>query len=272
MYDLNPHQPSTRTTPKHEGTAGKTEPAQPAHRLDTRPYTGVGSNQDDMLNIVVRSERHIAMKARSKRKPEQPGTLNLITLYGDQSRNADMPCHKSLGILGALTTAFLLANLGVARAQYSYRLNSTDNDTITITSYKGSGGALTIPKQIDGKTVTGIGNSAFDKEQKTLICCPLNRNGGVTIPDGVTIVANSAFAECMSLTNVTIPASLAKIGGFAFMYCTSLKTVCFKGDAPIVEEFAFCCNGGEQSTIYYLAGTKGWGATFGDRPTKVWKP
>src|SRR5262249_39456890 len=25
-------------------------------------------------------------------------------------------------------------------------------------------------------------------------------------------------------------------------------------------------------TVYYLAGTKGWGPTFGGRPTKLWNP
>ena len=26
------------------------------------------------------------------------------------------------------------------------------------------------------------------------------------------------------------------------------------------------------ATVYYLAGTTGWGATFGDRPTALWQP
>jgi hypothetical protein len=45
--------------------------------------------------------------------------------------------------------------------------------------------------------------------------------------------------------------------------------VFFKGDAPFLEgisvfDYAY------QATIYYLAGTVGWGPTYGGRPTALW--
>ena len=52
--------------------------------------------------------------------------------------------------------------------------------------------------------------------------------GEITIPSSikvndteysVTIVGNSAFEDCISLTSITIPNSVTSIGGFAFFYC-----------------------------------------------------
>jgi hypothetical protein len=152
----------------------------------------------------------------------------------------------------------------------------------------GRGGSYTIPASVtnienwvfplteikvdpSNSAYSSVDGVLFDKGQKTLVRCPLNKAGSVTIPSGVANINGGAFVECTSLTNVTMPASVTNIGEFAFTFCTGLTTVCFNGDAPSVGDFAFCCNGGERSTVYYLPGTKGWGAVFGDRPTKLWK-
>jgi hypothetical protein len=71
------------------------------------------------------------------------------------------------------------------------------------------------------------------------------------------------------LTNITISASVTHIGDFAFSGCTSLSKVYFQGNAPSMGKNVF--NGDTDATVYYLPGTTGWGATFGGRPTAVWK-
>ena len=51
----------------------------------------------------------------------------------------------------------------------------------------------------------------------------------VRIPDGVTIIGESAFEGCTSLESVTIPASVKSIGFCVFENCTSLNDVKYGG-------------------------------------------
>jgi hypothetical protein len=122
-------------------------------------------------------------------------------------------------------------------SSYTYWVNG--DDTVTITGYSGPGGAVAIPSTLYGLPVTSLGDYAFYN------CTSLT---SVTIPDSVTSIGDYAFYNCTSLTSVTIPDSVTSIGDWAFFNCTSL------------------------TRVYYLAGTTGWGATFGGRPTALWKP
>lgn len=86
---------------------------------------------------------------------------------------------------------------------------------------------IVIPAKHNGKPVTAIGSSAFERE--TDIVC-------VVVPDGVT-VESSAFAGCTSLKAAKLPEGTV-ISDNAFMGCTSLETVECNGVLR-VEMFAF---------------------------------
>lgn len=96
---------------------------------------------------------------------------------------------------------------------YTY---TTNNGTITITGYTGSGGAVTIPSTINGLPVTGIESGAFSLS-------PILT--AVTIPNSVTRIGDWAFEQCTGLTSVTIGNGATNIGVRAFYYCTSLTNV-----------------------------------------------
>jgi len=101
----------------------------------------------------------------------------------------------------------LLALLGLpARAQAQFDC-ATNNGTITISGYTGSGSDVDIPSTFTGLPVTGIGNSAFNN-CTTLI--------SITIPESVTRIGDNAFSGCTNL-ETTYPMS----GGQEWKLCSA---------------------------------------------------
>ncbi len=96
----------------------------------------------------------------------------------------------------------LLALANSAQAQFTYSMN---NGAISIASYTGAGGAVTVPGTINGLPVAGIGSNAFEN------CSNLT---SVTIPDSVIDIGAGAFANCGHLTDVTIGSPVTIIGAF----------------------------------------------------------
>ena len=83
-----------------------------------------------------------------------------------------------------------------------------------------------------------------------------NGSGGdVTIPSGVTIIAN-AFERCGSLTNVTIPSGVTIIGASAFEHCTNLTSVSIPSSVIAIEMFAFFDT--NLIDVYYAGSESQW--------------
>ncbi len=59
------------------------------------------------------------------------------------------------------------------------------------------------------------------------------------IPDGVTSIADYAFAECDSFTSITIPDSVTSIGEGAFAGCSSLRSITIPDSVTSIGEGAF---------------------------------
>lgn len=65
----------------------------------------------------------------------------------------------------------------------------------------------------------------------------------VIIYDGVTHIAEEAFAYCRNLADVTIPSSVTSIGAMAFIMCDSLRFVQIPSGVTMIGELAFAwCN------------------------------
>jgi hypothetical protein len=131
------------------------------------------------------------------------GLVNGTTYYYEVAGQSD----------GGMVYSFVESATPVPPPPYTY---TTNNGTITITGYTGSGGAVTIPDTINGLPVTTIGSGAFQNYSSLT---------NVTIGTNVTSIADSAFAYCTGLTNVTIGTNVTTIGDYAFDGCTSLNSI-----------------------------------------------
>jgi hypothetical protein len=166
----------------------------------------------------------------------------------------------SIGIY-AFIECSSLTNIAVDAANPNYRSTNGvlfDKDQATLIQYPSglTNSSYTIPS-----SVTSIGFAAFGG-------CP--RLTSVTIPNSVTSIGDLAFS-LTSLTSVTIPDSVTNIGAEAFQFCSSLANIIFSGNAPLVDGVAGSADStvfqGESGTVYYYAGTTGWGSTYGGWPT-----
>ncbi|HUD45718.1 MAG TPA: leucine-rich repeat domain-containing protein [Candidatus Baltobacteraceae bacterium] len=144
-----------------------------------------------------------------------------------------MKKNRLLSLLKLALPVFLAASFAV-QAQFTYTTNS-DGETITITGYGGSAGALTIPASFDGMAVTGIGTHAFDDNFSLT---------SLTIEEGVNSIADYVFFDCANLASVTLPNSLAIIGPAAFFDCKSLGSVMVPNGVTNIANsaFGFCLN------------------------------
>jgi hypothetical protein len=134
-------------------------------------------------------------------------------------------------------------------------------DSVTCVGPYAFSGCTSLTSVIIGNRVTQLGDWAFKS-------CTVLTN--VTIPDSVTVIGEGAFWSCAGLTRVTIPSGVSSIGSCAFSFCAGLTGVYFKGNAPGMGLDVF--NGDNNTVVYYLPGTAGWGSTLAGRAAVRWEP
>ena len=129
---------------------------------------------------------------------------------------------------------------GVSDNGFVYTVNGT---TATITAYRGTATALTVPLRIEtaagssgttatGYDVTAIGNTAFAGNAGLTSVTMQggatgtgNNSSGTTAATGLLTIGDRAFYGCPSLTTVTIPATATSIGNQAFSDCPALTAL-----------------------------------------------
>lgn len=89
-----------------------------------------------------------------------------------------------------------------------------------ITSYNGDGGDVVIPETINGETITGIGDYAFDYDEiSTLVT-------SVVIPATVETIGTLVFNGQVTLESVTFLGRCEEVGYYVFNDCNSLEIYC----------------------------------------------
>jgi hypothetical protein len=131
----------------------------------------------------------------------------------------------------------VLANRAFALQYGDFTYTVHADNTVTITTYTGAGGAVVIPIIINDMPVVGIGGYTLYRE-------------GVYYYYG-------AFYNRTNLTSVVIPNSVTRIANWAFYYCANLTTAYFLGNAPSMGSNVFE-NCASNFSICYTAGATGF--------------
>lgn len=113
----------------------------------------------------------------------------------------------------------------------NFYYNENSDGTVTVTAYAVNDAAeLEIPYELEGKTVTAIGESAFSYTEQ------LRR---VAIPDSVTEIGRNAFSGCTALEEVTLSKNIKEIPYSCFYGCKSLKKLEIPEGVASIETGAF---------------------------------
>ena len=140
---------------------------------------------------------------------------------------------------------------------YTYVILS--DGTVEIRSYTGHRSYITIPDKIEGREVSSIGESAFEKQHGLR---------QVKLPKYLKKIQRNAFAGCSNLISMQIPDTVTIIGEKAFYDNVRLSSVSFGKDSELAEVRGFAFgNCGKLSTIdlpsklAYIDGSAFFGAT-----------
>ena len=143
-----------------------------------------------------------------------------------------------VSVLAAVTAAGLVpveSAAGEADGQqahisgdYSYTVKA--DGTAEITGYSGSGRDITVPGELEGHVVTGIGRQAFRAKNNIV---------SATLADGMTYVGAGAFRQCKKLVCIKLPDSLEKIGAGAFTGCVKLENIEVPDGITVIEDSTF---------------------------------
>ena len=103
-----------------------------------------------------------------------------------------------------------------------------------LTDYRGVGGSVAVPAEVDGVPVTGIASSAFDGAREQIT--------DLTLPGSLERIS-SAFMGCTGLTNVTLMDGMTAVGANAFNGCASLTDILLPGTLRYIGPGAFAGTG-----------------------------
>ena len=148
-------------------------------------------------------------------------------------------------------------------APFTFEILDEENKIAQIVDYNpprtgssSDGIDLTIPAELDGYQIVGIGDNAFKLQRKLKT---------VVISEGITYIGVRAFSSCDGITRLVLPETLTSIGNRAFSNCKGLLTVTLPASLTSLGEnpFALCENlievisEGETYTVISILRTTG---------------
>ena len=113
---------------------------------------------------------------------------------------------------------------------YTYRVTDEKLKTAEITAADGAANGFTVPAELEGYTVTSIGDKVFFCNTEITY---------VKLPDSVKAIGNYAFSGCIGLERAQLPDTLSDIGEGCFMSCTSLVEIDLGEAVKVIPEKCF---------------------------------
>lgn len=107
------------------------------------------------------------------------------------------------------------------------------SDCLTLTGINNTKefSSLTLPSTLNGKTVTAISDSAFEKESSSLY-------KNMIVPASITSLGASAFADCSELP-ITVEGVITKLGEATFSNCGLLSKIKLGGEMTSIPYMSF---------------------------------
>lgn len=126
--------------------------------------------------------------------------------------------------------------------EYMLKTDDDGNKCVMIISYNGSDKNVILPESINDMKVICIDTGVFSHKDWIET---------VKIPESVTVIEDSAFAECIGLKEITLPKNLTEVGQFAFAGCIGLKQLTLPASLNFTGIYAFeNCSSLESVTLY----------------------
>ena len=158
-------------------------------------------------------------------------SINNVTYYGSEEQWNAIDIGENNGCLKNATILFDGDN-------YDFEYEVLEDGTAKITRCIGFPIEIEVPSEIDGYTVTAIGDGAFAECPAITMVLPdtITSIGEmsfygmailkeITIPDSVKTIGMGAFAGCLSLTDIVISDGVVSIGDLALYSCISLENI-----------------------------------------------
>ena len=131
----------------------------------------------------------------------------------------------TMGCVGYMPTSYnvaaetLLTDLEIYRnGDWCYSVFS--DGTVVIRQYNGDGEIITVPAEINGRTVSEIGDHAF-----AVRLYPKRETKEFILPETIRKIGSGAFGQYEKLEKINIPDNVKEIGARAFNDCSSLKSI-----------------------------------------------
>lgn len=125
---------------------------------------------------------------------------------------------------------FVCAEDDTSFTKGDFRFEILEDKTLCVTEYTGESTVVTIPSEVDGDTVSTIGDELFWYKSDIT---------AVTLPESVEYIGARVFQNCTSLTAITLPDTVLEIGDACFLGCSNLTKINIPANLVYAGAFAF---------------------------------